>query len=55
MTVSTPSFFSGVAYARTASVVSSPNGSSPSISGTSRGHATGTTVTPASSACTSSA
>ena len=34
--------------------VSSPNGSSPSISGTSRGHATGTTSTPASSARTSS-
>ena len=39
--------------ARTASVVSSPNGSSPSISGTSRGHATGSSDTPASSACTS--
>ena len=42
--MSTPAAFSGAAYSRTAAVVSSANGSSPSISGTSRGHATGTTV-----------
>ncbi len=53
--MSTPAAFSGAAYVRTASAVSEPYGSSPSISGTSRGHATGTSSTPASSARTSSA
>jgi hypothetical protein len=55
MIVSAPAAFNGAAYSRTASVVSAANGSSLSISGTSRGHATGTSSAPASSACTSSA
>src|SRR6266702_1436801 len=48
MTVSTPASFSGAAYSRTASVVSAAKGSSLSISGTNRGHATGKNSTPAS-------
>ena len=51
--MSTPASFSGAAYSRTASTVSSPNGSSLSISGTSRGHATAVERTPASSVRTS--
>ena len=52
--MSTPAVFSGAAYSRTASSVAAPYGSSLSISGTSRGHATGWNETPASSARTSS-
>ena len=39
--MSTPASLSGAATSRTASVVSSPNGSGPSISGTRRGHGDG--------------
>ena len=51
--MSTSSALSGRAYSRTASTVSCPNGSSPSISGTSCGHAIERTRAPASSVRTS--
>ena len=51
--MSTSASFSGSAYSRTASVVSGPNGSSLSISGTSRGQGTAVSRTPASSVRTS--
>ena len=44
--MSTPASLSGAATSRTASVVSSPNGSGPSISGTSRGHGTAIDLDP---------
>ncbi len=51
--MSQPAALTGAAYSRTAAVVAAADGDSVSISGTSLGHATAVTRTPASSAATS--